>query len=111
MMKHLCTFMRLASDVDWEAKWEAGTREMSLQDLRTFAIFITLVLCVLALAVAMLVVAIILEKKNDYGDEDELHMRKAEAFAGSVDARMSTDIASGAVNCMKHFQYQDVSKR
>ena len=111
MIRHLYTFISLARDADWEERWAEGVREMSLRDIRVFAVIITLVLCVLSLAVAMLVVARILEKKNDYGDEDEMHMQRSQAFPGSLDARMSADLASGSVNCMKHFQYQDVSKR
>ncbi|MBO4747756.1 MAG: hypothetical protein J5607_06870 [Clostridiales bacterium] len=112
MIRLLSTILCKASeDVDWSKRWHEDMRSNSLADVRMFAVIITLILCVLALAVVMLVVAKILEKKNDYGDEDELHMRKAGGFSGSVDARMSVDIASGSVNCMKRFHYEEVTKR
>ena len=111
MIQILYTIMNLDIGDDIRDKWHSKMLEDSLFDLRGFAAIITLTLCVLALAVVMLVVAKILEKKNDYGDEDELHMRKDKSFSSSVNAKVYSDIASGSINCMKHFRYDEVSKR
>ncbi|MBP5416804.1 MAG: hypothetical protein J6Y58_04675 [Clostridiales bacterium] len=106
-------FTILYSDVGDEIreKWRKNVLEDSLRDLRVFAVIITLVLCILALAVVILVVAKILEKKNDYGDEDEMHMQADRATFSSINAKMYSDLASGSTNCMKHFRYEDVTKR
>ena len=95
---------------DIREKWHSKMLEDSLFELRGFAVIIVMALCVLALAVVMLVVAKILEKKNDYGDEDELHMRRDKSFSASINAKVYSDIASGSINCMKHFKYEDVSR-
>ena len=106
-------FTILYSDVgdDIREKWHKNLLEDSLQDLRVFAVIITLTLCILALAVVMLVVAKILEKKNDYGDEDEMQMRNDKSSYNSINAKVYSELASGSINCMKHFRYEDVSKR
>ena len=106
-------FTILYSDVgdDIREKWHKNLLEDSLQDLRVFAVIITLTLCILALAVVMLVVAKILEKKNDYGDEDEMQMRNDKSSYNSINAKVYSELASGSINCMKNFRYEDVSRR
>jgi hypothetical protein len=106
-------FTILYSDVgdDIREKWHKSLLEDSLRDLRVFAVIITLALCILALAVVMLAVAKILEKKNDYGDEDEMQMRNDKSSYNSINAKVYSELASGSINCMKHFRYEDVSKR
>ncbi|MBR5418211.1 MAG: hypothetical protein IK109_09335 [Clostridiales bacterium] len=111
MNQLLFTLIRLDAGDDIREKWHRQVLQDSLYDLRSFAVIITMVLCVLALAVVILVVAMILEKKNDYGDEDEMHMRKSKGFSASINAQMYSDLASGSINCMKHFKYEEVSKR
>ena len=111
MNQLLFTLLRLDAGDDIREKWHNKILEDSLNDVRKFAIIITMLLCVLALAVVMLVVAKILEKKNDYGDEDEMHMRKSRASSVSVNARVYSDLASGSINCMKRFTYNEVTKR
>lgn len=111
MNQLLFTLMRLDAGDDIREKWHRLVLQDSLIDLRRFAVIITMLLCVLALAVVMLVVAKILEKKNDYGDEDEMHMQRSKASSGTVNARIYADISSGSINCMKHFQYKEISKR
>ena len=102
----------LDTDVDWGDKLHEGIRDMWLSDVRTFAFIILLALCLLTFAVILLVVTVMIEKKNDYGDEDEMKMRKGtRGIAGSVNAIVHMDISTGSVNCMKHFQYRDVTKR
>jgi hypothetical protein len=110
MNQLLFTLLRLDAGDDIREKWHNKMLEDSLNDVRSFAIIITMLLCVLALAVVMLVVAKILEKKNDYGDEDEMHMRRSKASSASINARVYSDIASGSINCMKNFKYEDVSR-
>lgn len=110
MKRLLFTLIRLDTGDDLRERWHSDLLEDSLFDVKTFAVIITMLLCVLALAVVMLVVAKILEKKNDYGDEDEMHMRKSRASSASLDARVYSDLASGSINCMKHFKYKDVSR-
>ena len=106
-------FTILYSDVGDEIreKWHKNLLEDSLQDLRVFAVIITLALCILALAVVMLAVAKILEKKNDYGDEDEMQMRNDKSSYNSINAKVYSELASGSINCMKNFRYEDVSRR
>ena len=106
-------FTILYSDVgdDIREKWHKNLLEDSLRDLRAFAVIITLTLCILALAVVMLVVAKILEKKNDYGDEDEMQMRNDKSSYNSINAKVYSELASGSINCMKNFRYEDVSRR
>ena len=111
MNQLLFTIICLDIGDDIREKWHQKMLEDSLNDLKRFAVIITMALCVLALAVVMLVVAKILEKKNDYGDEDEMHMRRDKSSSSSVNARVYSDLASGSINCMKHFTYQDVSRR
>lgn len=111
MKQILFTLVRLDAGDDIREKWHRQVLQDSLYEVRAFAVIITLILCVLALAVVMLVVAKILEKKNDYGDEDEMHMRKSRASSGSINAQVYSDIASGSINCMKHFKYEEVSRR
>ena len=110
MNQLLFTLMRLDAGDDIREKWHRQVLQDSLNDLRRFAVIITMLLCVLALAVVMLVVAKILEKKNDYGDEDKMHMRGSRAFSGTINARVYSDIASGSINCMKRFKYKDISR-
>ena len=107
----LLTFMCLDVSDEIADKWHAWALEDSLRDVRGIAGIITMLLCILSLAVVMLVVAKILEKKNDYGDEDEMHMRRDKSSSGSVNAKVISDLASGSINCMKNFHYQDISKR
>ncbi|MBR6254490.1 MAG: hypothetical protein IKR22_03550 [Clostridiales bacterium] len=111
MIQILYTIMNLDIGDDIRNKWHSKMLEDSLFDLRVFAAIITMTLCVLALAVVMLVVARILEKKNDYGDEDEMQMRNDKSSYNSINAKVYSELASGSINCMKHFRYEDVSKR
>ena len=110
MNQLLFTLIRFDTGDDIRERWHRDLLKDSLFDVKAFAVIITIILCVLALAVVMLVVAKILEMKNDYGDEDEMHMRKSRASSASLDAKVYSDLASGSVNCMQHFKYKDVSR-
>ena len=102
----------LDTDVDWGDRLRDGLRDMWLEDVRVYAVCIMMALCILTFAVIFLVVTVIIEKKNDYGDEDEMKMRKGtRGFAESVNARVHMDISTGSINCMKRFQYRDITKR
>ena len=83
MNQLLFTLMRFDTGDDIRERWHRDLLKDSLFDVKAFAVIITIILCVLALAVVMLVVAKILEMKNDYGDEDEMHMRKSRASSTS----------------------------
>ena len=97
---------------DIRARWRRDVREMWLRDVRAFAILLTMAFCLLAIAIVIYIVARILEKKNDFGDEDEMKMRKSiHADASTINARMYVDIASGSTNCMKNFHCNEVGKR
>lgn len=102
----------LLMEPDIKERWHQGIRDMWLSDVKEFALILTLALCLLAFAVVLFVVTRILEKKNDYGDEDEMNMRAGDdAMPSTIQARIGTDLASGSINCMKHFRYEDITKR
>ena len=69
-MMNLLYRLLLDTDVNWGDRLRDGLREMWLEDVRVFAVCIMMALCVLIFAVIFLVVTVIIEKKNDYGDEE-----------------------------------------
>ena len=102
------------NDCEKEAQKEGGMLLNKFYDEGSFATLVAVWKTgerVYALAVVMLVVAKILEKKNDYGDEDEMQMRNDKSSYNSINAKVYSELASGSINCMKNFRYEDVSRR
>jgi len=40
-----------------------------------------------------------------------MQMRNDKSSYNSINAKVYSELASGSINCMKHFRYEDVSKR
>ncbi len=98
-------------DNDWHDKWQEGMKDIWAQDVSDFAVAMTVMLCILAVSIVLIVVVHILSKKNDFGDEDFEEIRKNTGgkaeYAGSD---LGAEISSGSLICMKNFHYEEVNK-
>lgn len=100
----------LLRDDDFRERWHNDMREMWCRDINVMSICIAILLCFLAVAVVAYILARILSKKNNYGDEDVMGIRKGFGTHKTIAASTSADISVGSLYCMKHFQATEISK-
>ncbi len=95
---------------DFRERWQNDMREIWCTDIKVMSIVISILLCFLAIAVVAFILARILSKKNNYGDEDVMGVRKGFGTHRTIGSSTSADISVGSLYCMKHFQAKEISK-
>lgn len=94
---------------DFRERWQNDMRRSWIQDVRIMSFFLTCILCFLAIALVAYILARILMKKNNYGDEDIRGVRKGFGTHKTIGSSTSADISVGSLYCMKHFQAREIT--
>ena len=82
------------------------------EDIMVIVVFLAIELSIFAIAGVFCLVVHLLKKSNDFGDEDEMGIRKSmSGIDPNIGAGFGTDLSSGSLNCMKSFHYQEITKR
>lgn len=81
------------------------------EDVRAFALLAILSLCLLSIGAIILLFTRLLEKSNDYGDEDTLGLRKGDADSKNIGSSLGEDLAVGSLHSMKNFRADEVSRK
>ncbi|MBR5976097.1 MAG: hypothetical protein IK020_13095 [Clostridiales bacterium] len=80
-------------------------------DVRILALMSTLILCLLAVGAIILLFTHLLEKSNDYGDEDTLGLRGGDELSKNIGSSLGEDLAVGSLHSMKNFRADEVSRK
>ena len=81
------------------------------QDLRDYALLAIIALCFLIVGAIILLFTHLLEKSNDYGDDDMLGLRKGDSESKTIGSSLGEDLAVGALHSMKNFRADEVSRK
>lgn len=73
--------------------------------------FYLLALCVLVFCGVALIFIRLLNRSNDFGDEDIQKLRKGSASVNDIGSELGSDMSVGSMFCIKHFQVNDVTKK
>ena len=76
-----------------------------------FLFFFFAILAVLAMAGIILLFVKLLSKSNDFGDEDDQHMRSFLEAGKPIGHDLSSDLSVGSMASMTKFRYNEVSKK
>ena len=79
--------------------------------VRILALMTILILCLLAISAIILLFTRLLEKSNDYGDEDTLGLRKGDEESKNIGSSLGEDLAVGSLHSMKNFRADEVSRK
>ena len=80
-------------------------------DVRLLALITILALCLLAVGAIILLFTRLLEKSNDYGDEDTLGLRSGDELSKNIGSSLGSDLAVGSLHSMKNFRVDEVSRK
>ena len=100
----------LLRDDDFRERWSNDMRRMWCSDIKIMSVAIAFLLCFLAIAIVAFILARILSKKNNYGDEDVMGVREGFGTHRTIASSTSADISVGSLYCMKHFQATEITK-
>lgn len=79
--------------------------------MATFLFIFFAILAVFAMAGIILLFVKFLSKSNDFGDEDDQHMRSFLESGKQIGHDLSSDLSVGSMGSMTKFRYNEVSKK
>ncbi|MBO4687079.1 MAG: hypothetical protein J5636_01065 [Clostridiales bacterium] len=81
------------------------------ENVRILAFITIFALCLLAIGAIILLFTRLLEKSNDYGDEDTLGLRSGDELSKNIGSSLGSDLAVGSLHSMKNFRVDEVSRK
>ena len=85
--------------------------EEQQESMAVFLFIFFAILAVLAMAGVIILFVKILSTSNDFGDEDDQHMRSFFEAGKPIGHDLSSDLSVGSMGSMTKFRYNEVSKK